>query len=70
MTVGRPRQGATNSMKEVRGTIARYVGSTCKINYRKVCRKYLTYGGYLLPDVTRDTMTRAVQTRLVRLGLK
>jgi hypothetical protein len=41
MIVGRPRQGATNSMEKAWGTIARYVGSTCKIKYRKVCRKYL-----------------------------
>jgi hypothetical protein len=41
MTVGRPRQGATSSMEKAWGTIARYAGSICKINYRRGCRKYL-----------------------------
>jgi hypothetical protein len=54
LLVGRPRQGILKSMREksrellqgmwevfARQTIARYARSTCKINYRKVCKKYL-----------------------------
>ncbi len=37
MSVGRPRQDVIRLMKEG----ARYVGSVCKVNYRKVGRKCL-----------------------------
>ncbi len=37
MSAGRSGQGVAKVMEEG----ARYVGGTCKVNYRKVCGKYV-----------------------------